>query len=191
MRRTWEWLGLNLGKHAGVVACIGLAITIVLGVGLSSVHLSTGDSDYLNANDPLAIGNQEYTSLFGGDPIAVLFTMKPGTNVDDLLTPTNQVEMGSVDEELAKNPSIFNVVSPLTALEFASRVQGGQNLTAQMFVSAYQRDPSSALAGGPRGLCRRRGAPVGCHCAIAKGSVQPGVDPLRPSRTQWFASRGG
>ena len=92
MRRTWEWLGLNLGKHAGVVACIGLAITIVLGVGLSSVHLSTGDSDYLNANDPLAIGNQEYTSLFGGDPIAVLFTMKPGTNVDDLLTPANQAK---------------------------------------------------------------------------------------------------
>jgi hydrophobe/amphiphile efflux-3 (HAE3) family protein len=143
MRRTWEWLGLNLGKHAGVVACIGLAITIVLGVGLSSVHLSTGDSDYLNANDPLAIGNQEYTSLFGGDPIAVLFTMKPGTNVDDLLTPANQVEMGRVDEELAKNPSIFNVVSPLTALEFASRVQSGQNLTEQMFVSAYQRDPSA------------------------------------------------
>ena len=117
--------------------------------------------------------------------------MKPGTNVDDLLTPANQVERGCVDEELAKNPSIFNVVSPLTALEFASRVQSGQNLTEQMFVSAVSEGSERTLAGGPRGLCRRRGAPVECHCAFAKGSVPPGVDPLRPARTQWFASRGG
>lgn len=143
MRRTWEWLGLNLGKHAGIVACIGLAITIVLGMGLSSVKLSTGDSDYLNADNPLAIGNQKYTTLFGGDPIAVLFTMKPGTSVDDLLTPANQAEMQRVDEELERNRAIFNVVSPLTALNFASTVQGGHNLTEQMFISAYQRDRSA------------------------------------------------
>ena len=142
MRRTWEWLGLNLGKHAGVVACIGLAITIVLGFGLTSVRLTTGDSDYLNGNDPLAIGNQEYTSLFGGDPIAVLFTMKPGTTVDDLLTPANQVELRHVDQELAKNPTIYNFVSPLTALDFASKIQSGKDLAAQMFISAYERDPS-------------------------------------------------
>jgi hydrophobe/amphiphile efflux-3 (HAE3) family protein len=143
VRRTWEWLGLNLGKHAGVVACIGLAITIVLGFGLTSVHLTTGNSDYLNGNDPLAIGNQEYTSHFGDDPIAVLFTMKPGTIVDDLLTPANQIEMRRVDDELSKNPSIFNFVSPLSVLDFASGIQSGPDLAAQMYVSAYERDPSA------------------------------------------------
>ena len=93
MRRTWEWLGLNLGRHAGVVACVGLAVTLLLGIGLTMVQFSTGDSDYLNGNDPAAIGNQEYTSLFGGDPIAVLFTMQHRTTVDNLLTPANEATM--------------------------------------------------------------------------------------------------
>ncbi|HTZ10665.1 MAG TPA: hypothetical protein VMB72_16450, partial [Acidimicrobiales bacterium] len=79
MRRTWEWLGLNLGKHAGTVASIGLLVTIALGFGLTWVRFSTSNADYLNSNDPIAVGNTEYTSLFGGDPVAVLFTMHRGT----------------------------------------------------------------------------------------------------------------
>lgn len=142
MRRTWEWLGLHLGKRAGLVACVGLSITFVLGLGLGGLRLSTGNSDYLNGNDPAAIGNREYTALFGGDPIAVLFTMKSGATVDDLLTPANQRVMRRADRELARSPSVYDVISPLTALDFSSTLQRGQNLTAQMFLSAYQRDPS-------------------------------------------------
>jgi hydrophobe/amphiphile efflux-3 (HAE3) family protein len=143
VRRSWEWLGLNLGKHAGVVACVGLALTIVLGAGLSLVKFSTSNADYLNANDPAAIGNTEYTSQFGGDPIAVLFTMRQGSTIDDLLTPGNQVVMQRVDNALTRDPGVYDVISPLTAMDFASRLEGiGQKVAASMVISAYERDPS-------------------------------------------------
>ena len=127
----------------GVVACIGLALTLLLGIGLTMVRFSTSDSDYLNGNDPAAIGNREYTSLFGGDPIVVLFTMKPGTTVDNLLTPANQATMQRVDQRLTSIPAVYDVISPLTALQLPSVLLGGSNLSAQMFISAYQRDPSA------------------------------------------------
>lgn len=143
MRRSWEWLGLNLGRHAGVVACAGLALTIVLGAGLGLVEFSTSNSDYLNANDPAAIGNRAYTSQFGGDPIAVLFTMRRGSTVDNLLTSANQAVMRRVDDALMRDPAVYDVISPLSALGFSSRLEGsGQNVAASMVISAYERDPS-------------------------------------------------
>ena len=87
MRRFWEWLGLNLGKHAGIVAVVGLAVTFVLGLGVTKLQFSTSNSDYLNKNDPPGVNNQHYTQLFGGDPMAVLFTMNQGKTVDNLFTP--------------------------------------------------------------------------------------------------------
>ena len=134
---------MNLGKHAGMVACIGLALTLLLGIGLTMVQFSTSDSNYLNGNDPAAIGNREYTSLFGGDPIVVLFTMKPGTTVDNLLTPANQATMQRVDRKLTSIPAVYDVISPLTALQLPAVLLGGSNLSAQMFISAYERDPSA------------------------------------------------
>ena len=90
MRRTWEWLGLNLGKRAGTVAICGLLITLGLGFGITTLRFTTSNSDYLNTNDPAWINNVNYENVFGGDPMAVLFTMKPGTTVDNLLTKNNQ-----------------------------------------------------------------------------------------------------
>jgi uncharacterized protein len=66
MRRTWEWLGLNLGKHAGVVAALGLIVTLVLGVGVVRLTVSTSNADYLNKSDPAWVGNQRYTALLAG-----------------------------------------------------------------------------------------------------------------------------
>ena len=99
MRRTWEWLGLNLGKRAGVVAICGLLITLGLGFGITTLRFTTSNSDYLNTNDPAWINNVNYEKVFGGDPMAVLFTMKPGTTVDNLLTKQNQA---AVPEDLGQ-----------------------------------------------------------------------------------------
>ena len=140
MRRGWEWLGLNLGKHAGAVASVGLAVTILLGFGLTWVRFSTSNSDYLNGNDPISIGNARYSSLFGGDPIAVLFTMDKGKTVDDLLTPANQAEMTRVDNALNADPAVYDAISPLTALSFSSVLLRGSGLGLQMFLSAFYRD---------------------------------------------------
>ena len=143
MRRTWEWLGLNLGRHAGVVACVGLAVTLLLGIGLTMVQFSTGDSDYLNGNDPAAIGNQEYTSLFGGDPSrssSPCSTAPRWTTCS--LQPTRR-RCSASTAALSRIPSVYDVVSPLTALQFSSILQRGSDLSTQMFISAYQRDKSA------------------------------------------------
>ena len=42
MRRVWAWMALNFGKHAGIVGVVGLAITLVLGVGITKLDFATG-----------------------------------------------------------------------------------------------------------------------------------------------------
>ena len=124
MRRTWEWLGLNLGKRAGTVATVGLLVTFALGFGIMKLRFTTSNSDYLNNNDPAWINNVNYSKVFGGDPMAVLFTMKPGTTVDNLLTQHNQAEFRRSPTELARplgvqrgHPHGRAAVRPDTALE--------------------------------------------------------------------------
>jgi hydrophobe/amphiphile efflux-3 (HAE3) family protein len=118
MRRTWEWLGLNLGKRAGTVAVVGLLVTFALGFGIVKLRFTTSNSDYLNNNDPAWVNNVNYSKVFGGDPMAVLFTMKPGTTVDNLLTKHNQNEFDGISRALAKDPWVFSAVTPKDALQF-------------------------------------------------------------------------
>jgi hypothetical protein len=146
MRRTWEWLGLNLGRHAGLVTTIGLIVTLVFGVGVVRLTFSTSNSDYLNKNDPSWIGNQRYTSFFGGDPIAIMFTMDKGKTVDDLLTPSNQRKINRIDAQLTKDPWVYDTISPTSALGFSSVLVGKNSPVATMAIAAMQgdTDPKSA-----------------------------------------------
>jgi hydrophobe/amphiphile efflux-3 (HAE3) family protein len=122
MRRTWEWLGLNLGRRAGTVAICGLLVTIALGFGITTLRFTTSNSDYLNTNDPAWINNVNYEKVFGGDPMAVLFTMKPGKTVDNLLTKPNQKAFTEISAKLAKDPWVFSAVTPMDALQFAQKL---------------------------------------------------------------------
>jgi hydrophobe/amphiphile efflux-3 (HAE3) family protein len=127
MRRTWEWLGLNLGKRAGTVAICGLLITLGLGFGITTLRFTTSNSDYLNTNDPAWINNVNYENVFGGDPMAVLFTMKPGTTVDNLLTKKNQKAFSKISTALANDPWVFSAVTPMDALQFAQKLLSSPN----------------------------------------------------------------
>ena len=50
MQRFWGWLGLNLGKRAGVVAMAGLALTMLFGLGvLPSFFNGLGHTRYYMA----------------------------------------------------------------------------------------------------------------------------------------------
>src|SRR6202035_4771842 len=118
MRRTWEWLGLNRGKRAGAVTIVGLLVTFALGFGIVKLRFTTSNSDYLNNNDPAWVNNVNYSKVFGGDPMAVLFTMKPGTTVDNLLTRHNQNEFTNISKALAKDHWVFSAVTPKDALKF-------------------------------------------------------------------------
>jgi hydrophobe/amphiphile efflux-3 (HAE3) family protein len=150
MRNAWSWLGLNLGKRAGTVSVIGLAITIVLGLGLTQLKFVTSNASYLNPSDQAQIENQNYQKLFGGDPIVTMFTMKPGNTIDNLFTPANVAEFESVQRQLKADPSVFSAVTPLDAVQLSATLSKSptgnpaNSLAGKLLLSAYQRDPSAA-----------------------------------------------
>ncbi len=150
MRRTWEWLGLNLGRRAGTVAMVGLLITLALGFGITTLRFTTSNSDYLNKNDPAWINNVNYEKVFGGDPMAVLFTMKPGTTVDNLLTPKNQRLFRTIASKLAKDPWVFSAVTPLDALQLGQTLLSSPDGSplgspaAALLLKAIAMDPDKA-----------------------------------------------
>jgi uncharacterized protein len=153
MRRVWAWMALNFGKHAGIVGVIGLAITIILGLGITQLNFATGQDSYLNKSDQVYKDNVRYQDLFGGEAMVTLFTMDPGKTVIDLFTPANITHMRQVDADLHASDGITSVITPLTALQFTQNLVSGpasnpNDVTASVagraLLSAQSRDPSAA-----------------------------------------------
>ncbi|HTZ08795.1 MAG TPA: MMPL family transporter, partial [Acidimicrobiales bacterium] len=149
MRRTWEWLGLNLGRRAGRVAMVGLVVTLALGFGIVKLRFSTSNSDYLNKTDPAWVNNVQYENVFGGDPMAVLFSMDHGLTVDNLLTTHNQQEFKTIEARLERDPWVYSAVTPYDALLFGQQLlaspTGGPlgSIAAKLLLSAAERDPNN------------------------------------------------
>jgi len=120
MRRYWEWLGLNLGKRAGTVAIVGLLVSVALGAGIVKLRFTTSNADYLNRNDTAWVDNVNYERVFGGDPMAILFTMNPGTTVDSFFTAQNQATMRAIAARLARDRWVFSAATPLDAVQFGN-----------------------------------------------------------------------
>ncbi|HMK62696.1 MAG TPA: MMPL family transporter, partial [Acidimicrobiales bacterium] len=154
MRRFWGWLGLNLGKHAGLVAMAGLLVTFIFGIGVTTLRFTTTNADYLNPNDPAWLDNVAYQNAFGGDPMLVMFTMKPGYTVDNFFTPANQATMREIGKKLEQDPSVFSDVTPLDALSLSNVLLSfppGDTVldspAAGMLEQAVRTDPSKASQG--------------------------------------------
>jgi uncharacterized protein len=150
MRRVWAWMGLNFGKHAGIVGVIGLAITLVLGLGATQLDFATGQDSYLNKDDQVFKDNVAYQDLFGGQAMLTLFTMEGGRDVVDLFTPENIEHMQQVDEQLHAVDGIEAVVTPLTALQFTQNLAVSdtgdptQSVAGQALLNAREREPDPA-----------------------------------------------
>jgi len=151
-RRAWSWLGLNLGKRAGTVAVVGVALTLALGLGMTKLRFVTSNASYLNATDQSQLENEAYQRLFGGDPIVTMWAMRPGTTVDQLFTPANVAEMERVEHQLARDRDVFSVVGPNDAVALANTLvtpfddQPTHSLAAALLLSAYQRAPATDQA---------------------------------------------
>ncbi|HEV8065913.1 MAG TPA: hypothetical protein VGP46_13810, partial [Acidimicrobiales bacterium] len=100
MRRFWSWLGLNLGKKAGLVSLVGLIITLALGFGITQLKFQTDQDSFLNRTDLAYKENTAYQSTFGGDDMLSMFVMSPGHQVEDLALPANIAEFEHVTAEL-------------------------------------------------------------------------------------------
>src|SRR5262245_54146722 len=120
MQKFWAWLGLNLGKRAGVVSIIGLVVTIVLGAGITRLEFATGQDSYLNTGEDVYKDSVAYQDLFGGQAMVTLVTLGEGQTLTDLFTPEAVEAWEQVDAEIKEKggDQIFAVVTPLTALQF-------------------------------------------------------------------------
>jgi uncharacterized protein len=125
MRRVWAWMALNFGRHAGIVGVIGLAITLLLGLGITKLDFATGQDSYLNKDEQTYKDSVAYQDLFGGQAMVSLFTMDEGQTVADLFTPANVERIREVEEELRDTEGVMSVISPLTALEFTQNMVTG------------------------------------------------------------------
>jgi len=123
MQQFWSWLAVQLGKRAGLVAVIGLLVTLILGFGTTKLTFATGQDSYLNPEDQVAIDNVEYQDLFGGEAMLVLITAAPGKDVVDIASAGNLAEFERMATELKSHPdTIEAVVTPQTGLEWSDRL---------------------------------------------------------------------
>jgi uncharacterized protein len=143
-------MALNFGKHAGIVGVVGLAVTLLLGLGITRLEFATGQDSYLNKDDQVYKDSVAYQDLFGGQAMVSLFTMDEGSDVVDLFSPDNLARMQSVDEQLRGTEGVVAVVSPLTALQFTQNMVSSesgdvtQSVAGQALLNARERDPDPA-----------------------------------------------
>jgi uncharacterized protein len=143
-------MGLNFGKHAGIVGAIGLAITLVLGIGATKLDFATGQDSYLNKDDQVYKDNVAYQDLFGGQAMLTLFSMEGGRDVVDFFTPDNIQHLQQIQDQLHDTEGIEAVVTPLTALQFTQNLalsdtgDPTQSVAGQALLSAREREPDPA-----------------------------------------------
>jgi hydrophobe/amphiphile efflux-3 (HAE3) family protein len=150
MQKFWAWLGLNLGKRAGVVSIVGLVITIVLGAGITRLEFATGQDSYLNKGEQVYKDSVAYQDLFGGQAMVTLVTLGEGQQLTDLFTPEAVEKWKQVEAEIKEQggDQIFAVVTPLTALQFTNALvlpdSGNvtEGVAAQILLGATERDPT-------------------------------------------------
>ncbi|MCU1355681.1 MAG: hypothetical protein JWM89_1099, partial [Acidimicrobiales bacterium] len=138
MRTFWSKLAVQLGKRAGLVSVVGLAITLVLGLGIPKLQFSTGQDSYLNKGDQVAKDNVEYQKLFGGQIMLVLFTMDGDHTVAELAKPANANVLRAAKAEIEKNSEVEAVLSPLDTLDYSANL-----------LSRTPEDPTDAKAFDP------------------------------------------
>jgi uncharacterized protein len=144
MQRFWARMAFQLGKQMRWVVLAAAILTALLALGLRNLEFATGQDSYLNPDEQIAIDNEEYQDLFGGQAMVTLFTAEgDGDLVDLLADPANRGQIERIADEVRALDGVVAVVSPVTALEFtANLVEGGvAGPAGQMLVRAREREP--------------------------------------------------
>ena len=142
MKRFWAHLAVWCGKHAGIVAVVGLLITLTLGVGTTRLKFATSQSSYLNKSDKIYQDDLHYENLFGGQAMVVMITMTNGKKIDQFFTPTNRKKLASLVSDLdkgAKANHLQNTIDPAMVLNFSN------TLTDHNWVSGKDGKPGHAV----------------------------------------------
>src|SRR4051812_36372685 len=136
MQRFWSWLAVGLGKHAVAVVLVLVAITVLLGAGISKLEFATGQDSYLNKSDQVYKDNVQYQDLFGGQAMLTVITMNEGHKIDELFTADGQQQFTTLHDSLSSTNRYHGVVTPLTAVVFSNNL-----------VSSPDGDVTKSIAG--------------------------------------------
>ena len=148
MERFWRWLGLALGKHWKIVAAMVVVITVLLGFGARNINFATGQDSYLNPDSQIAIDNVAFQNDFGGETVILLFTSTDGSDVSELYSGANLVELTRITDELHTVTGADAVITPLTSLTFSANLLSGgvSSVGSSALLSAASRDGAGAEA---------------------------------------------
>ena len=133
MKRFWSWLAVWCGKNAGIVAVLGLLITLTMGVGASKLKFEASQASYLNRSDKIYQDDLHYETLFGGQAMVVMISMDKGKTIDQFFTKSNMTKLKALTAELdagAKANNLQNTIDPLMVLNFSN------DLTSKSWVPA-------------------------------------------------------
>src|SRR5215213_8213734 len=100
MQRFWTVLARRLSERTGLAAGAVIAVTIVLGIGLLQLDFTTGQDNYLDRDDDVAVANAKFQDLFGGQAMLTAVTMDEGHTVEELFTDATLPVFQSVYDDL-------------------------------------------------------------------------------------------
>jgi len=123
MQKFWSRLAVELGRRAGLVAIVGLLLTLTMSFGITKLQFATGTDSYLNADDPAYTESIDYQNRFGGEANLTVITMDDGHTVNELITnPVNNKAIADAGAKLRKVDGVRGVIDPLVALELSARL---------------------------------------------------------------------
>lgn len=119
MQKFWGNLAVQLGKHAGIVAIVGLLLTVSLGFGITKLEFATGQDSYLNKSEQVYKDSVAYQDLFGGQAMLTLITMDEGHSIDELFEKENRTKLDAFQEAVRDSGQVLGVVGPTTVMELS------------------------------------------------------------------------
>jgi len=102
MQRFWSWLAVEVGKRAGVVALVGLLITLVLGIGITRLDFATGQDSYLNKDEEVYQDSVAYQDLFGGQAMLAAISMDDGHTIDEIFDADGIAQFRDLHDDLTE-----------------------------------------------------------------------------------------
>jgi hydrophobe/amphiphile efflux-3 (HAE3) family protein len=139
MQRFLATMAVALGRRAKVTAVLVAVVTIVLGFGATRLEFASGQDSYLNSDDQVAIDNEKYQSLFGGQAMLTVWTAPEGSDVVSFFTRQNLEQLADVERRLGGDPNILGVITPQTALQY----------TENLVIGVTPESRAGAIPGGP------------------------------------------
>lgn len=119
----YECSVVELGRRAGLVAVLGLLLTLTLGFGITKLTFATGTDSYLNTDDAVYKESIRYQNRFGGEANLTVITMDEGHKVDELTTnPQNMKSIAETADKIRDIPGAWRDHADLRVLELSAGI---------------------------------------------------------------------